>query len=92
MRRAVAALALVLAITLAQAQTLSAIGTVITVGQWIVLNTKRVYYIEVDSRGDTFEDAKNEAFRRSRGFIFGNSSSYLLKAVLKKWPFLPSSI
>lgn len=63
MRRTVAALALVLASTLAQAQTLSAIGTVITVGQWIVLNTKRVYYIEVDSRGDTFEDAKNEAFK-----------------------------
>lgn len=63
MRRTVAALALVLATTLAQAQTFSAIGTAITVGQWIVLNTKRVYYIEVDSRGDTFEDAKNEAFR-----------------------------
>lgn len=63
MRRTVAALALVLASVLAQAQTFSAIGTVITVGQWIVLNTKRVYYIEVDSRGDTFEDAKNEAFK-----------------------------
>lgn len=63
MRRTVAALALVLATTLVPAQTLSAIGTVITVGQWISLNTKRVYYIEVDSRGDTFEDAKNEAFR-----------------------------
>jgi hypothetical protein len=63
MRRTIAALALVLASALAQAQTLSAIGTVITVGQWVVLNTKRVYYIEVESRGDTFEDAKNEAFK-----------------------------
>jgi hypothetical protein len=63
MRRTVAVLALALATTLAQAQSFSAIGTVLTVGQWISLNTKRVYYIEVDSRGDTFEDAKNEAFR-----------------------------
>ena len=63
MRRAIAVLALVLVTTLAQAQSFSAIGTAITVGQWISLNTKRVYYIEVDSRGDTFEDAKNEAFR-----------------------------
>lgn len=63
MRRTVIVLALALASMLAQAQTFSAIGTVITVGQWISLNTKRVFYIEVDSRGDTFEDAKNEAFR-----------------------------
>lgn len=63
MRRIVATVALVLASSLVQAQSYHAIGTVITVGQWIVLNTKRVYYIEVDSRGDTFEDAKNEAFR-----------------------------
>lgn len=63
MRRTIVAVGLVLASMLSQAQLLNAIGTVITVGQWISLNSKRVYYIEVDSRGDTFEDAKNEAFR-----------------------------
>lgn len=63
MRGILVALSLVLTLSLAQAQTLSAISTVISVGQWISLNSKRVYYIEVDSRGDTFEDAKNEAFK-----------------------------
>jgi hypothetical protein len=63
MRRIVVALSCALLFGFAQAQLLSALSTVITVGQWISLNTKRVFYIEVESRGDNFESARQEGFR-----------------------------
>lgn len=63
MRRLIAFLACALCVSLAQAQLLSAIGTAISIGQWIVQNQKKVYYIEVESQGNSFDDARQEAFR-----------------------------
>jgi hypothetical protein len=42
---------------------MSAVSTVFTVGQWIVQSQKKLYYIEVESRGNTFESARDQAFR-----------------------------
>lgn len=63
MQRIVAILACALFASFAQAQVLTAISTVINVGQWIAAGQKKVFYIEVESRAETFDAARNEAFR-----------------------------
>ena len=60
---AVLACALCVGTAQAQSQTLSAVGSVITIGQWISANTKQVFYIEVEGRGATAEAARQEGFR-----------------------------
>jgi hypothetical protein len=63
MRKILAVLACVLCVGTAQAQPLTAISTAITIGQWINANSKQVFYIEVESQGDTAEAARQEGFR-----------------------------
>jgi len=63
MRRILAVLALAMCLGTGQAQVLSALSSAITIGHWVSVNSKRVFYIEVQSRGDNFESARQEAFR-----------------------------
>lgn len=63
MRRLFVAVVCAMFATIAQAQVFSAISTVVSIGQWLSLGQKRVYYIEVESRADSFDAARNEAFR-----------------------------
>lgn len=41
----------------------SPLGIVITVGQWIIKDQKQVYYIQVQTVGSTFEEARLNGFR-----------------------------
>lgn len=56
-------------ISATQAQTASQLITptplsiIITAGRWIIENQQQFYYIEVQGQGDTFEQARGEAFR-----------------------------
>lgn len=69
MRRLVAILACVGIIVSAQAQTLGRIVTptpvslALTIGQWLFKDQKKLYYIEVESRAPTFQQARDEGFR-----------------------------
>jgi hypothetical protein len=62
---AIMACAGVLASAQAQWQALapSPLGLVITAGQWLFFNSKRVYYIEVQGTGRTAEEARMNGFR-----------------------------
>jgi hypothetical protein len=46
-----------------QALAPSPLGLVITAGQWLLFNNKRVYYIEVRGQGRTAEEARMNGFR-----------------------------
>ena len=46
-----------------QALAPSPLGIVITAGQWLFFNSKRVYYIEVRGQGRTSEEARMNGFR-----------------------------
>lgn len=39
------------------------VSVAITIGQWLTKDSKKLYYIEVEARADTFFQAKNEGFR-----------------------------
>lgn len=41
----------------------SPLGIVLTVGHWIMQDRRQVYYIQVQAPGDTFEQARQNAFR-----------------------------
>jgi hypothetical protein len=62
---AIMACAGVLASAQAQWQALapSSLGVVVTAGQWLFFNSKRVYYIEVRGTGRTAEEARMNGFR-----------------------------
>jgi hypothetical protein len=42
---------------------MSSISTMATVGKWITQNSKKLYYVEVEGQGSSFEDAKQRAFK-----------------------------
>lgn len=67
MRKLIAALACVAVVTTSQAQwqalTPTPFGVAMTVGQWLLFNNKRVYYIEVRGQGSTAEEARMNGFR-----------------------------
>jgi len=67
MRRLIAAMACVGAFATAQAQLQVLIptpfGMVVSAGQWLLFNNKRVYYIEVTGSGSTSEEARMNGFR-----------------------------
>lgn len=42
---------------------MSSIGTVLSIGKWITKDSKKVFYIQVESQGNSFEDAKQKAFK-----------------------------
>lgn len=53
-------------ITVAQVDPLSivsGISTIASVGKWIAQDSKKLYYVEVESQGSSFEDAKQRAFK-----------------------------
>lgn len=58
---AIAVTALCLAAPVSAAA-VSNIGLVITVGQWLVKNSNRVYYVQVESRGRNEEEARRNGF------------------------------
>lgn len=39
------------------------VSVALTIGKWLMKDTKKLYYIEVESKSDTFFSAKNEGFR-----------------------------
>ena len=41
----------------------SPLGIVLTVGQWLLQDRRQVYYIQVQAPGDTFDQARQNAFR-----------------------------
>lgn len=69
MRRLLAVCLCVGLLSTARAQTVvqfiapNPISVVITLGQWISLDRKKVYYIEVESRARNFQQARDEGFR-----------------------------
>jgi len=69
MRNWLAGLVCVTLLGTAQAQstvqllTPSPLTIVLTAGQWLFQNQRKVYYIEVESRAASFEQARSEAFR-----------------------------
>jgi hypothetical protein len=70
MRRILAGLACVGIIMSAQAQVItgamflpSPVGVVLSIGQWIIFETERTYYIEVMGEGRTPDEARNNGFR-----------------------------
>ena len=69
MRRLIAILACVTVVSVAQAQwqalAPTPFGVVMTAGQWLLFNNKRVYYIEVTGQGHTSEEARMNGFRLS---------------------------
>lgn len=40
-------------------------SVVLTVGQWVIKNTKQVYYVRVEGNGRTNQEARNNAFRKA---------------------------
>ena len=42
---------------------LSGINTAVSIGKWITQDSKKVFYIQVESQGSSFEDAKQNAFK-----------------------------
>jgi hypothetical protein len=69
MRRSIVAALCAGLLATAQAQSVGKIITpapisiVLTIGQWLTKDSKKLYYIEVESRAQTFEQAKQEGFR-----------------------------
>jgi hypothetical protein len=69
MRKVVAGIICAGLLTTAQAQSVSRIITptpvsvALTIGQWLFKDSKKLYYIEVEARAETFEQAKQEGFR-----------------------------
>jgi hypothetical protein len=47
------------------------LGLAITVGQWIIKNSKRVYYVQVEARGRTEEEARRNGFALAVGQAIG---------------------
>ena len=76
MRRLVAALVCI-GVFSAQAQTTpqmfapSPVSIAITIGQWLMKDSRKLYYIEVQSTADTFEAAKAEGFRLAVEYAVG---------------------
>ena len=67
MRKLIAIMVCLAVVTTAQAQwqalAPSPLGVVVTVGQWLFFNSKKVYYIEVRGQGRTTEEARMNGFR-----------------------------
>jgi len=42
---------------------MSGISTAVNIGKWITQGSKKVYYVQVEGQGSTFEDAKQQAFK-----------------------------
>lgn len=69
MRQTIAGLLCVGLLSTAQAQSVAKaivptpVSVAITIGQWLTKDSKKLYYIEVEARADTFFSAKNEGFR-----------------------------
>lgn len=65
---AVAVMCLAVPVTAAPPQHL---GLALTVGQWIIKNSNRVYYIQVEARGRTPEEARRNGFALAVGQAIG---------------------
>lgn len=69
MRSLAAGICLALTLNMAQAQTVqqmltpSPLGVAITLGQWLLKDSKRMFEIEVETRAPTVKQARDEAFR-----------------------------
>lgn len=69
MRKVVAGILCAGLLSTAQAQSIGRIITptpvsvALTIGQWLSKDSKKLYYIEVEARAETFEQAKQEGFR-----------------------------
>lgn len=69
MRRLVAGIICAGLLNTAYAQSIGRIITptpvsiALTIGQWLTKDSKKLYYIEVEARAETFEQAKQEGFR-----------------------------
>ena len=48
------------------------VSVALTIGQWLNQDSKKLYYIEVESRAPTFEQAKQEGFRLAAEYAVGN--------------------
>jgi hypothetical protein len=55
----------------ATASTPEHLGLAITIGQWIIKNSKRVYYVQVEARGRTQEEARRNGFALAVGQAIG---------------------
>lgn len=55
----------------AAAATPQHLGLAITVGQWIIKNSTRVYYVQVEARGRTEEEARRNGFALAVGQAIG---------------------
>lgn len=62
MRRAIVAVALAVLTATAWAQ-IQAVGTVLSIGQWVIQSNKKLFYVEVESTASNFQDARAEGFR-----------------------------
>lgn len=64
--------------TTAQAQSIGRIiaptpvSVALTIGQWLFKDSKKLYYIEVEARAPTFEQAKKEGFRLATEHAVGS--------------------
>lgn len=69
MRRLVVSIVCAGLLSTAQAQSIAKVITptpisiALTIGEWLSKDSKKLYYIEVESRAETFEQAKQEGFR-----------------------------
>lgn len=69
MRRLIAGLVCTGLLATAQAQSVAKlimptpVSMALTIGQWLAKDSKKLYYIEVEARAETFEQAKQEGFR-----------------------------
>lgn len=71
MRRTIVAVALALLTATAWAQ-IRTVGTVLSIGQWIVQSNKKLYYTEVESTAPNFKDAQAEGFRLAVEYAVGS--------------------
>ena len=63
LKRLIAITVLALAMTSAQAFKPSPASVVITIGQWVLKDQKKIYYVQVQSRAPTMREAKDDGFR-----------------------------
>ena len=66
---------LLLATVSAQAFAPSPVSIALTVGQWLIKDQKKIYYVEVQSRGPTLLAAKDEGFRLAVEHAVGSLTS-----------------
>jgi hypothetical protein len=48
------------------------VSVALTIGKWLMQDSKKLYYIEVESRAETFFQAKNEGFRLATEHALGS--------------------